>query len=335
MLGAAVAAQVIEPRRWYGPAAGRLLAVTGFRPGTAQVAARPKMHDPLSWKISSSYGRKLSTIMGNGCATDRPKRSGNDETGGGPPGHCDSNIDVVAGPPLAQHSKRARPRGAPGPEEGNRVDIVNPAVSDYLLTHCSPADDLLRDLAAETRAAFGGAAAMQVSHDEGELLTMLTRLVGARRAVEVGVFTGYSSICIARGMPAGGHLLACDVSDRFTSVARRYWKRAGLDDRIELRVAPALDTLRALPTDPVLDVAFIDADKTSYPLYYEELVTRLRPGGLIIIDNVLYGGEVLDPAPSGSAQAAVSQLNDAIVADARVESVMLPVRDGVTLARRR
>jgi caffeoyl-CoA O-methyltransferase len=164
---------------------------------------------------------------------------------------------------------------------------------------------------------------------------MLARLVGARRAVEVGVFTGYSSICIARGMPADGHLLACDVSDKFTSVARRYWKRAGLDDRIELRVAPALDTLRALPADPVLDLAFIDADKSSYPLYYEELVTRLRPGGLIILDNVLYGGEVLDPPRPDSAPAALRQLNDTIVADARVESVMLPVRDGVTLARRR
>jgi caffeoyl-CoA O-methyltransferase len=215
------------------------------------------------------------------------------------------------------------------------VDIVIPAVSEYLLAHCTPADDLLRELAAETRSAFGHAAGMQVSHDEGELLTLLTRLTGARRAVEVGVFTGYSSICIARGLPVGGHLLACDVSEQYTSLARRYWKRAGLEDRIELRIAPALDTLRALPADPVIDLAFIDADKHGYPLYYEELVTRLRPGGLLILDNVLYGGEVLDPAPAGSAPAAVSQLNETIVADPRVESVMLPVRDGVTLARRR
>jgi len=214
------------------------------------------------------------------------------------------------------------------------VDIVNPAVSDYLLAHCTPADDLLRELAAETRGAFPDAAGMQVSHDEGELLTMLTRMVGARRAVEVGVFTGYSSICIARGMPGDGHLLACDVSEQYTSLARRYWKRAGLEERIELRIAPALDTLRALPADPVIDLAFIDADKGGYPLYYEELVTRLRPGGLLILDNMLYGGEVLAPAPSGGARA-VSQLNETIVADARVESVLLPVRDGVTLARRR
>jgi len=214
------------------------------------------------------------------------------------------------------------------------VDIVNPAVSDYLLAHCTPADDVLLDLAAETREAFPGAAGMQVSHDEGELLTLLTRLTGVRRAVEVGVFTGYSSICIARGMTGDGHLLACDVSEQYTSLARRYWKRAGLEERIELRIAPALDTLRALPADPVIDLAFIDADKGGYPLYYEELVTRLRPGGLLILDNVLYDGGVLAPAPSGSARA-VSQLNETIVADARVESVMLPVRDGVTLARRR
>jgi caffeoyl-CoA O-methyltransferase len=214
------------------------------------------------------------------------------------------------------------------------VEIVNPAVSDYLLAHCTPADDVLLDLAAETREAFPDAAGMQVSHDEGELLTLLTRLTGVRRAVEVGVFTGYSSICIARGMTGDGRLLACDVSEQYTSLARRYWKRAWLEDRIELRIAPALDTLRALPADPVIDLAFIDADKGGYPLYYEELVTRLRPGGLLILDNVLYGGEVLAPAPSGSARA-VSQLNETILADARVDSVMLPVRDGVTLARRR
>jgi caffeoyl-CoA O-methyltransferase len=215
------------------------------------------------------------------------------------------------------------------------VDIVNPMVSDYLLTHCTPADDLLRELAAETRRADPDAASMQVSHDEGQLLTMLTRLAGARRAVEVGVFTGYSSICIARGMPDGGHLLACDVSEKWTSIARRYWKRAGLEERIELRIAPALDTLRSLPAEPVLDLAFIDADKGNYPHYYEELVVRLRPGGLIILDNVLRGGEVADPAFQNSGAVAMRQLNDLIAGDSRVESVMLPVRDGVTLARRR
>ncbi len=215
------------------------------------------------------------------------------------------------------------------------MDIVDPAVSDYLLAHCTPPDDLLRELAAETSDAFPGEAEMQVSHDEGQFLTMLTRLAGARRAVEVGTFTGYSSICIARGMPADGHLLACDVSEQWTSIARRYWQRAGLEDKIELRIAPAIDTLRALPAEPVLDLAFIDADKVSYPLYYEELVTRLRPGGILLLDNVLLGGLVLDPASQGRAPVAMRQMNEIVVGDDRVESVMLPLRDGVTVARKR
>jgi caffeoyl-CoA O-methyltransferase len=215
------------------------------------------------------------------------------------------------------------------------MDIVDPAVSDYLLTHCTPVDDLLRDLAAETRDAFPGASGMQVSPDEGQLLTMLTRLVGARQAVEVGVFTGFSSICIARGLGPDGRLLACDVSEEWTSIARRYWERAGLEKQIELRIAPALDTLRALPPDPVIDLAFIDADKRSYPLYYEELITRVRPGGLIILDNVLMGGEVVDPACHGNSTVVMRRMNEIIAGDERVDSVMLPVRDGVTLARRR
>jgi caffeoyl-CoA O-methyltransferase len=215
------------------------------------------------------------------------------------------------------------------------MDIVNPALDGYLLAHCTPADDLLLDLARETRDAAGGAAGMQISHDEGVLLALLVRLVGARNAVEVGVFTGYSSICIARALPAGGRLLACDVSEEWTSIARRYWQRAGVADRIDLRLAPALQTLRALPADPVIDFAFIDAEKTEYAQYYEELVPRLRPGGLIVLDNVLRGGRVIDPAAQDDADVAVRAINDAIAADQRVDAVMLPVRDGVTLARRR
>jgi caffeoyl-CoA O-methyltransferase len=214
-------------------------------------------------------------------------------------------------------------------------DIISPAISDYLLAHSTPADDVLRDLAAETVAAFPDAAGMQISHDEGELLTMLVRLVGARFAVEVGVFTGYSAICIARGLPAEGRLLACDVSEEWTSVARTYWKRAGVLDRIDLRIAPAIQTLRALPAEPVIDFTFIDADKTGYPLYYDELLPRLRPGGLMVLDNVLRGGRVLDPAADHPADLAIRQINDRVVADTRVDSVMLPVRDGVTLIRKR
>jgi len=214
-------------------------------------------------------------------------------------------------------------------------DITSPAISDYVLAHSSPADNLLRELAIETTRAFPDAAGMQISHDEGELLTMLVQLVGATRAVEVGVFTGYSSICIARGLAPGGSLLACDVSDEWTSIARRYWDRAGVADRIDLRIAPAIETLRALPAEENVDFAFVDADKPGYPAYYAELVTRLRPGGLIVLDNVLRGGRVVDPTATNEGDLAIREINDRVVADPRVSVAMLPVRDGVTLIRKR
>ncbi len=213
------------------------------------------------------------------------------------------------------------------------MDIVDPAINDYLVAHSEPADGVLRDLAEETLRELGGRATMQISHDEGELLTMLVRLTGARQAVEVGTFTGYSSICIARGLPSDGHLLCCDVSEDYTSVARRYWERAGVTDKIELRIAPAVETLAALPTDPHLDFAFVDADKTGYASYVEEIVPRLRPGGLMVLDNMLWSGEVLDPQDDNGR--AVAGLNDALVADDRLDVVLLPVRDGVSLARKR
>src|SRR3954449_2852297 len=211
------------------------------------------------------------------------------------------------------------------------MDIVSPAVNDYLLAHSEPADDVLRDLAEETRRELAGQSMMQISHDEGELLTMLVRLVGARRAVEVGTFTGYSSICIARGLADDGHLLCCDVSEDYTAVARRYWERAGVADRIELRIAPAVETLRVLPSEPALDFAFIDADKAGYPAYYEEIVTRMRPGGLVVLDNMLRDGRALDP--QNDDDRAIVAMNSALVADDRVDVVLLPVRDGVSLAR--
>jgi caffeoyl-CoA O-methyltransferase len=213
------------------------------------------------------------------------------------------------------------------------MDIVDPAINDYLVAHSEPADDVMRDLAEETHRELSDRAMMQITHDEGELLTMLVRLTGARQAVEVGTFTGYSSICIARGLPADGHLLCCDVSEEYTSVARRYWERAGVADRIELRIAPAVETLRTLPTEPYLDFAFIDADKTGYPSYVEEVLPRLRPGGLMVLDNMLRSGHVLDP--EDDSDRAIAELNDALVADDRVDVVLLPVRDGVSLARKR
>ncbi|WP_424529324.1 DUF2218 domain-containing protein [Sphaerisporangium viridialbum] len=221
------------------------------------------------------------------------------------------------------------------PVTAESMQIIDPVVSDYLLTHCTPADEVLRELAVKTREATGDAAGMQVSHDEGTLLTMLVRMVGARRAVEVGVFTGYSSLCIARGLPEDGRLLACDVSDEWTSLGRPYWERAGVADRIDLKIGPAIETLRALPAEPSIDFAFIDADKVNYPAYYEEIVRRLRPGGLVVLDNVFLGGRVVDPAYQEEHHLAMRGLNDLIAGDDRVESVMLPVRDGITLARRR
>jgi caffeoyl-CoA O-methyltransferase len=213
------------------------------------------------------------------------------------------------------------------------MDIVNPALSDYLVAHSEPADDVLRDLAEETHRDLARQSGMQISHDEGELLTMLVRLTGARQAVEVGTFTGYSSICVARGLPSDGHLLCCDVSEEYTSVARRYWERAGVADKIELRIAPAVETLSSLPSEPYLDFAFIDADKTGYASYVEEILPRLRPGGLMVLDNMLWHGDVLDPESDDGR--AVAELNAALVADDRVDVVLLPVRDGVSLARKR
>jgi len=215
------------------------------------------------------------------------------------------------------------------------VDASEESVSDYLLAHSTAQDDVLTRLAEETRSTFPDAAGMQITADEGALLTMLAQLTGARNAVEVGTFTGYSSICIARGLADGGRLLACDVSGEWTEVARRYWAEAGVADRIELRLAPAAETLAALPTEPTIDLAFIDADKESYPTYYDEIVPRLRPGGLVLLDNVLLGGRVFDDTQQDERVAAMRTVNDRVAADDRVDVVMLPLRDGVTVARRR
>ncbi|MFG2488500.1 DUF2218 domain-containing protein [Streptomyces virginiae] len=219
--------------------------------------------------------------------------------------------------------------------DGGDLEPTHPVIGEYLLNHHTPADEVLGELAMATREATAGAAHMQISSDEGALLTMLTRLTGARFAVEVGVFTGYSALCIARGLADGGRLLACDVSEEWTAVGRPYWERAGVADRIDLRIAPALETLRALDAEPVIDIAFIDADKHNYPLYYEEIVRRLRPGGLVVLDNVFLGGRVLDPTYQEEHHLAMRHLNELITVDERVESVMLPVRDGLTIARRR
>ena len=205
---------------------------------------------------------------------------------------------------------------------------------DYLLAHRTPDDPVLEELRAET-ARLGDRARMQIAPEQGTLLRLLVSAIGARRAVEVGTFTGYSAICIARGLAPGGRLLCCDVSAEWTAVARRYWDKAGVADRIDLRVAPAAETLRALSPEPVVDFAFIDADKTSYPVYYEEVLRRLRPGGLIAVDNVLWSGDVVRPRKRDADTRAIRRFNDLVAADPRVDSVMTPIADGITLVRKR
>jgi caffeoyl-CoA O-methyltransferase len=216
----------------------------------------------------------------------------------------------------------------------HRDSLLPVDIATYIAERTAPPDEVLTRLQART-AELGRAAGMQVGADQGALLTLLTRLVGARRAVEVGTFTGFSSICIARGLAPGGHLLCCDVSEEFTAIARDAWTQAELDDVIELRIAPAIETLRALPPDATIDLVFIDADKGGYGAYFDELLPRVRPGGLLLVDNTLWSGRVIDPSADDADTVAIKAFNDAIAADDRVESYLLPIGDGLTLIRKR
>jgi predicted O-methyltransferase YrrM len=207
-------------------------------------------------------------------------------------------------------------------------------VHDYLVAHGPPLDDVQRDLIAETEA-LGRISMMQIAPEQGAFMTLLTRLIGARRAIEVGTFTGYSAISIARGLSDDGTLLCCDVNEEWTAVARKYWGRAGVDDKIELRIAPAIETLRSLPAGERFDLAFIDADKPNYPHYYEEVLARLRRNGVILVDNTLWGGAVADSKATDDNTGAIRAFNDAVAADDRVESTILTVGDGLTLIRKR
>lgn len=208
------------------------------------------------------------------------------------------------------------------------------AVRAYAVGHGSwQPDDVVHELRSETQA-LGDVAGMQIGDDQGQLLTMMARLVGARRAVEVGTFTGYSSLCIARGLAEGGSLLCCDISADWTAIGVRAWERAGLRDRIELRIAPALQTLSALPDEADIDLVFIDADKPRYSAYWDELVPRVRQGGVLLADNVLWSGEIVDESVTDDNTAALRAFNDKVAADDRVEVVVLPAFDGLTIARK-
>ncbi|GGU57036.1 O-methyltransferase [Streptomyces albospinus] len=211
---------------------------------------------------------------------------------------------------------------------------ITPEMYDYVLAHNPPLDPAQRDLVDLTHERFPDAAGMQSAPEQGALLAFLVRLTGARQVVEVGTFTGFSALSMAQALPRGGSLVTCDVSEEWTGYAREAWAKAGVADRIELRIAPALETLRAMPPEPHLDMAYVDADKGGYIAYWEELVPRLRPGGLLVADNVLYRGQVTNPAATGPALA-IREFNDHVREDGRMEAVLLTVADGLTLARRR
>jgi caffeoyl-CoA O-methyltransferase len=204
----------------------------------------------------------------------------------------------------------------------------------YLVAHGTPADATYEAIRADTEAVTGPFAAMQIGPDQYALLTLLAHLVGTDLAVEVGTFTGTSAVAVARGLRPGGRLVCCDISEEWTAIARRHWDAAELADRIDLRLGPALDTLAALGDQPV-DLAFVDADKAGYIDYYEALVPRLRPGGLLVADNVLWSGRVVDPTATDDDTEAIRRFNDHVVADDRCDTVMLAVGDGITLCRRR
>jgi caffeoyl-CoA O-methyltransferase len=179
---------------------------------------------------------------------------------------------------------------------------------------------------------------MQIAPEQGAFLALLVELIGARRCIEVGTFTGYSSTAVARALPGDGRLVCCDVSEEWTSVARRYWQEAGVADRIDLRIGPAGETLDSLlegGEEATYDFAFVDADKAGYDGYYERLLRLVRPGGLIAFDNTLWGGAVLDQDPDDEDTRALQALNAKLAGDERVSLCLLPVADGVTLARRR
>jgi len=216
----------------------------------------------------------------------------------------------------------------------SKFTVLTPELHAYLVEHGARQDDLLLRLAAET-AELGGISIMQVSPEQGELMNLLVRAIGARRALELGTFTGYSAICIARGLPDDGLLVTCDVSEEWAGIARRYFDEAGLSERIDLRLGPALDTLRAMPADQPFDFAFIDADKVGYLDYYEETLRLLRPGGLAMIDNVLRGGRVVDADLEDEGDRVMLELNERVISDGRVEVAMLGISDGVTLVLKR
>jgi caffeoyl-CoA O-methyltransferase len=217
-----------------------------------------------------------------------------------------------------------------------RSFLLSPELAGYVQASSEAPDAVAADLLAETAAmAERGEvpATFQIAPEQGAFMQLLTRALGVRRAIEIGTFTGFSALCIARGLPDDGWLVCLDRSEEWTAVARRYWARAGVDDRIELRLGDALPTLRSMPSTETFDLAFVDADKTGYPAYVEELYGRMRPNAVVLLDNTLRHGRAL--APETEDDHAVVALNAALAEDPRWETVLLPVADGLTVLRKR
>jgi predicted O-methyltransferase YrrM len=218
----------------------------------------------------------------------------------------------------------------------NRTISLDDRLYQYLLDHSLREPAILQHLRQET--ATLEMAVMQISPEQGQFMQLLLKMLGAKRVIEVGVFTGYSSLCMAMALPDDGRIVACDIHPQWTGIARRYWQEAGLAHKVELHLAPALDTLRELIKDNqsgCFDFAFIDADKVNYLQYYELCLQLIRPGGLIAIDNVLWSGDVANDEKVDDDTRAIRQLNTLLARDQRVEISMLPVGDGLSLVRRR
>ncbi len=210
-------------------------------------------------------------------------------------------------------------------------------LNDYVVAHSSPPGEVEQALIDTTQSM--PAAQMQIAPEQGEFMAALVELLRPSLIVEVGTFTGYSALAMARALdriePGGdARIICCDVSEEWTSIGREHWERAGVADRIDLRIAPAIETLRSLPADTSIDLAFIDADKGGYADYYDEILTRLAPDGAILVDNTIWSGAVIDPSDTSRDTEAIRTFNAKVAADDRVRQVMLPIGDGVTLIRR-
>lgn len=204
----------------------------------------------------------------------------------------------------------------------------------YMIRHRSPENQVLAELRRETRNAAADVAGMMISEEQGILLRTLVAALAPKLVLEVGTFTGYSALCMAQALPSGGRLLCCDVSDEWTSIGKPYWRRAGVANRIDLRIAPALETINTLPADELIDFAFLDADKCSYVQYFEAILPRLRTNGLIAADNVLWHNWSMDAHNQDPETVGIREFNEYVLRDDRVETVMLHVGDGLTLIRK-